>query len=136
MDANRGNFRENNLKDIFERFSHGDSFTKAEILAEDIRRIAKKIKDDRKPSKHQIRKYYHYFRDIYEEIEDQHDFQQKLPKIALAKSYISCDRSRNNTEQTFKEFIENLVNSVLESKSMKTFEEMLILFEALVGYTS
>ncbi|MEO2069682.1 MAG: type III-A CRISPR-associated protein Csm2 [Desulfurobacteriaceae bacterium] len=127
------------VKDLLEKYFKGNSVEKATILGNEFFEFVQKLKKE-KVSKHQIRKHYHYLLEILEKIEADDDreraFLLNLPKIAMAKVYINYDASRNMKSKLFKEFVEKLVDKVVNTKSLQTFKDAVFIFEALVGYTA
>ena len=120
-------------------FLNGSYQTKAEIIREKLQKeIVEAMKNEgkNKPSKHQIRRYYHYLLEISEGFSE-----SAAMKIALAKAYINYDANRNQIKSRyFKAFIEEIVDSILSEKDSKKIlsklKDCLVLFEALVGYTA
>jgi len=124
------------IRSMFKQFQEADNREKADIIKSELFDVAEKLKklEGKKTSKHQIRKYYHYFLDILESVRGS-DFGKRLPKIAMARSYIRYDEARGNVGGIFTTFVESFVENALECKDEREFQNLLILFEALVGYT-
>jgi CRISPR type III-A-associated protein Csm2 len=135
--------KETNLKQNYNRdfdvvkkfFSQSD---KAKIIKEDLPKFVEAMANKGSISKSQIRKHFNYLLDIYQDalfngaqLEEKHRI-----KLAMEKVYANYDFARRNINDYFKNFIEELVNEIVESKDFKTFEEAKVLFEALVGYST
>jgi len=129
-----GNVDLTKIKVIFEDFLSSSPEKKAKIIAEDLLKVSQWIKTE-KTTKHQVRKYYHYFLDILESSVDEDSFKKKLPKIAIANSYIQYDKARKTIGRVFATFVEEFVKRALNT-NREGFKELLMLFEAFVGYTS
>jgi len=126
------------IKELIESFLNGSHKDRATILKDTLLKelVEPMSRDKNKPSKHQIRRYYHHFLEILEDSSE-----AVMVKTAMLKVYINYDARRKQIKSKhFRAFIEGIVDSALSegdlNNTLKRLRNAQLLFEAFVGYTA